>query len=169
MRGSALAAGEGVSSRTGATQGTVSKRTGEVLSATGGRNMPLHKHMVKGLPRGEGMDLLRQLKVQLEEKPWDKNRLLGIEFPFDGELFGKPGKPKVRLTQAGKRRHNQRWTGKLRSSQEIEGKQRKKDQEQQAMTETKLKEPKSNQMEMSHMTIKLETMTAESRQHALEL
>ena len=37
------------------------------------------------------------------------------------------------------------------------------------MTETRLKEPESNRMEMSHTTVKLETMTAESKQHALEL
>ena len=33
-----------------------------------GRDVPPHKHMVKPLPRGEQMDLLRQLEVQLEEK-----------------------------------------------------------------------------------------------------
>ena len=37
------------------------------------------------------------------------------------------------------------------------------------MTEMKLKESKFNQMEMSQVTVKLETMTAESRQHALEM
>ena len=45
----------------------------------------------------------------------------------------------------------------------------KKDQEQQAMTETRLKEPESNQLKMSQMTVKLKTVTAESKQHALEL
>ena len=44
-----------------------------------------------------------------------------------------------------------------------------KDQEQPAMTEMRLKEPESNRVEMSHMTVKLETMTAERKQHALEL
>ena len=51
----------------------------------------------------------------------------------------------------------------------IEGKQWQKDQEQQALPKMRLKEPKSNQMEMSHMMVGLETMTVESRQHALEL
>ena len=37
------------------------------------------------------------------------------------------------------------------------------------MTETTLKEPESNRIEMSHTTVKLETMTAESKQHVLEL
>ena len=37
------------------------------------------------------------------------------------------------------------------------------------MTETRLKEPESNRMEMSHTMVRLETMTAESKQHALEL
>ena len=37
------------------------------------------------------------------------------------------------------------------------------------MTETRLKEPKSNRMEMSPTTTKLETMTAKSKQDALEL
>ena len=36
------------------------------------------------------------------------------------------------------------------------------------MTETKLKEPKSIRMEISHMMVKLETVTAERQQHALE-
>ena len=71
----------------------------------------------------------------------DKDCPLGIALPFDGELFRKPGEPKVRLTQAEKRRHNQQWTEQLRSSQETEERQRQKDQEQQAMTETRLREP----------------------------
>ena len=37
------------------------------------------------------------------------------------------------------------------------------------MTETRLKEPKSNRKEMSHTTVYIETMTAESKQHAMEL
>ena len=70
-----------------------------------------------------------------EEISVDKNCLLGIEFLFDRELFGKPGKPKVRLTRAEKRRHNKQWTEQLRSSQETGEKQRQKDQKQQDMTE----------------------------------
>ena len=54
------------------------------------RDVPLHKHMVKRLPRGEQLNLLRQLKVQLKEKPEDKDCPLGIEFPFEEELFKKP-------------------------------------------------------------------------------
>ena len=38
------------------------------------------------------MDLLRQLEVQLKEKTRVEACLLGVEFPFDEELFGKPGK-----------------------------------------------------------------------------
>ena len=53
-----------------------------------GRDVPLHKHMVKRLPRGEQMDLMRQLKVQLEEKPEDKDCPLGVELPFGEELLG---------------------------------------------------------------------------------
>ena len=37
------------------------------------------------------------------------------------------------------------------------------------MTETRLKEPESNRMEMSHTQVKIETMTAENKQHAWEL
>ena len=37
------------------------------------------------------------------------------------------------------------------------------------MTETRLKEPKSNWMEMSHTMVKLEIMIAKSKQHALQL
>ena len=41
-----------------------------------GRDVPLHKHMVKRLPKGEQMDLLHQLardnEVQLEERPEDE-------------------------------------------------------------------------------------------------
>ena len=33
-----------------------------------------------------------------EEIARDKDRSLGIEFPFDKELFGKPGKPRAHLT-----------------------------------------------------------------------
>ena len=72
-----------------------------------GRDVPLHKHMVKRLPRREQMDLLRQSEVQLKEKPEDKDFPLGIEFPFDEELFEKQGKLRVRFTRAEKRRHNQ--------------------------------------------------------------
>ena len=85
---------------------------------------------------------------------------------FDGELFGKPGKLRACLARAKKRRHNRQWT---RLDNSTVASQFKKDQEQQAMTEMRLKESKSNQMEMSHATIKLETMTAESKQLALEL
>ena len=60
-----------------------------------GRDVSLHKHMVKRLPRGEQMDLLRQLKVKLEVKLEDKDCWLGIDFSFNGKLYGKPGKPKV--------------------------------------------------------------------------
>ena len=107
-----------------------------------GRDVPLHKHMMKRLPKGEQLALLRQLgrddKVQLKERPEDaagmqedipdaqggdpiegqasgeeitrdKDGLLGIEFPFDEELFGKPGKLRAHLTRAEKRRHNQQW------------------------------------------------------------
>ena len=107
-----------------------------------------------------------------EEISVDKDCPLEIEFPFDGELFGKPGKLRVlrvHLTRAEKRRHNQEWTRQLRSSQATEEKQRQKDQEQQAMTEAGLKEPESNRMDMSHTTVTLATMTAERKQHALEL
>ena len=48
------------------------------------------------------------------------------------------------LDSSRERRHNQQRTRQLRSNQVIEGKQRQKDQEQQAMTETWLKEPESN-------------------------
>ena len=41
-----------------------------------------------------------------EEISVDKDCPLRIEFPFDGELFGKPGELKVRLTRPEKRRHN---------------------------------------------------------------
>ena len=79
-----------------------------------GRDVPLHKHMVKRLPRGLQMELLHQLardnKVKLKEKPEDKDWSLGIEFPFDEELFEKPGKPRAHLTRTEKRRHNQQWT-----------------------------------------------------------
>ena len=37
------------------------------------------------------------------------------------------------------------------------------------MTDTRLKEPESNPMEMSQTTVKLETLTAERKQHPLEL
>ena len=40
----------------------------------------------------------------------NKDCLLGIEFPFDEELFGKPRKLRAHLTRAEKRRHNQQWT-----------------------------------------------------------
>ena len=46
-----------------------------------------------------------------EEISVDKDCPLGIEFRVDEELFGKPGKPRARLAQAKKRRHNQQWTG----------------------------------------------------------
>ena len=59
------------------------------------------------------------------------------------------------------------FTGDL--SQETKEKQRQKDQELEAMTETRLKEPESNQMTMSHAMVKLETVRAERKQHALEL
>ena len=107
------------------------------------RDVPLHMHMVKSLPKGEQMALLHQLardnKVQLKEKPEDtvgmqedipdtqggdpiegqgsgeeisvdKDCPLGIEFPFDEELFEKPRKLRAHLTRAEKRRHNQQWT-----------------------------------------------------------
>ena len=101
-----------------------------------------------------------------EEISVDKDCPLGIEFLFDGQLFGKLGKPRARLAQARKWRHNQPWTGPDDSTATT---QFKKDQEQQAMTETRLKEPESNRMDMSHRTITLATMTAERKQHALEL
>ena len=94
---------------------------------------------------------------------------LGIEFPFDGELFRKPGEPKVHLTRAEKRKHNQQWTEQLRSSQTTKENQRQKEPEQLAMTGTRLKGPKSNRMGMSHTTVKPETVTAERKQHAWEL
>ena len=47
-----------------------------------GRDVPLHKHMVKRLPRGEQMELLHQLardnKVQLKERPEDDERALAV-------------------------------------------------------------------------------------------
>ena len=57
----------------------------------------------------------------------------------------------------------------LRSRQATEEERQQKDQEQHTMTETMLKELESNRMEISHMTVKLETMTAERKQHTLEL
>ena len=45
-----------------------------------------------------------------EEIARDKDCSLGIEFPFDNELFGKPGKLRAHLTLAQKRRHTQEWT-----------------------------------------------------------
>ena len=45
-------------------------------------NLSLHKHMVKRLPKGEQMELLRQLvieyKLKLEEKPEDDERAMAI-------------------------------------------------------------------------------------------
>ena len=96
----------------------------------------------------------------------DNDCPLGIEFPVDGDLFGKPGKLRACLARAKKRRHNEQWTGPDNSTTTT---QFKKNQEQQDMTETRLKEPKSNRMDMSHMTIRLETVTAESKQQAWEL
>ena len=101
-----------------------------------------------------------------EEISVDKDCPLGIEFRVDEELFGKPGKPRARLARAKKRRHNQQWTGPEDSTFTT---QLKKDQEQQAMTETRLKEPESIQMDISHTRVTLATVTAESKQHALEL
>ena len=92
---------------------------------------------------------------------------MGIEFPFDEESFWKPGNTRVRLTQAERR--SQQWTRQLNSSQATEEEYQQKGQEHQDITEMWLKEPESNQMEMSHMTVRLETMTAEGKQHALEL
>ena len=47
-----------------------------------GRDVPLHKHMVKRLPKGEQMELLRQLtrdnKVQLKEKPEDDEKAQAV-------------------------------------------------------------------------------------------
>ena len=40
----------------------------------------------------------------------DKDCPLGIEFPFDEELFERPGKLRAHLTRAEKRKHNQQWT-----------------------------------------------------------
>ena len=40
----------------------------------------------------------------------DKDCPLGIEFPFDEELFEKPRKLRAHLNRAEKRRHNQQWT-----------------------------------------------------------
>ena len=37
------------------------------------------------------------------------------------------------------------------------------------MTVTKMKEPESNRMDVSHMMVKLETVTDESKQHVWEL
>ena len=154
-----------------------------------GRDVPLLRHMVKRLTRGEQMNLLRQLTVKLEERAEDEKTLtlvtctqegrmaqhrkdsvetceedpeeedtagiqevipdtqvgdsiegqgsgdeisvnkdcpLGIEFPFDGELFGKPREPRVRLTRAEKSGHNQQWTGQLRSSKETEENNRRR-------------------------------------------
>ena len=96
----------------------------------------------------------------------DKDCRLGIEFPVDGEMFGKPGKPRTCLARTKKGSHNQQWTGPDDSTAST---QLKKDQEQQAITETKLKEPESNRMEMSHTTVRPETVTAESKQQASEL
>ena len=75
----------------------------------------------------------------------DKDCPLGVEFRVDEELFGKPGKPRAHLARTKERRHIQQWTG------------------------PDDKEPESNWMDMSHMTVELETMTAESKQHAWEL
>ena len=99
----------------------------------------------------------------------DRDCPLGIDFRVDEELFGKPGKPRARSAREEKRRHNQQWTEQLKSSQKTEENQRQKDQKQQEVTETELKEPKSNRMEISHTTVTLATMTAERKQHALEL
>ena len=47
-----------------------------------GRDVPLHKHMVKCLPRGEQMELLHQLardnEVKLDEKPENDERALAV-------------------------------------------------------------------------------------------
>ena len=47
-----------------------------------GRDVPLHKYMVKCLPRGKQMELLHQLgrdnNVQLEERPEDDERALAV-------------------------------------------------------------------------------------------
>ena len=110
-----------------------------------------------------------QLEVQLEEKPKDNDCPLGVEFLFDEEPFEGPGRQRVHFTRAEKRRHHQQWTRQLRSSQVTEEKQRQKDQGQQAMTGMRLKEPDSNRMDTSHTMVTLVTMTAERRQHALEL
>ena len=75
----------------------------------------------------------------------DKDCPLGIEVPVDGELFGKPGKLRARLARAKERRHNQQWSG------------------------PDDREPESNRMDVSHTTVELETVTAERKQHALEL
>ena len=101
-----------------------------------------------------------------EEISVDKDCLLGIEFPFNGELFGNPGKLRAHLTRAEEGRHNQQWT---RLNGGMTTVQLQKDKEQQAMAEMRPDVPKSNRMEMSHTPIKLETVMAESKQHALEL
>ena len=110
-----------------------------------GRDVPLHKHMVKRLSKEDQMELLQQLakdnRIQLEERPdiSDQNPMFeteadndfyaGQEFPFVDELFGKQRKQKELLSRGQRRRHCQRWVKKGKYSSTM---QLKKEQEQDA-------------------------------------
>ena len=55
-----------------------------------GRYVPLHKHMVKRLSKGEQMDLLHQLArdngVQLEERPEDQKALAVVTHAHERQM-----------------------------------------------------------------------------------
>ena len=65
--------------------------------------------MQEDIPNTQGGDSIEG-QGSREEIARDKDCSLGIEFPFDQELFGKPGKPRAHLTRAEIRKNNQQWT-----------------------------------------------------------
>ena len=80
--------------------------TGDVLS---GRDVPLHKHMVSRLPRGEQMDLLRQLAekhhVQIQETKEEETAMVVMTQAEDGSTVSrnvhtsrKPRDPRQQIT-----------------------------------------------------------------------
>ena len=55
------------------------------------------------------------------------NNDVGREFPFEDELFGEQRKTRVRMTRAGKRKHNQQWAKLIDGSAAV---QLKREQEE---------------------------------------
>ena len=113
----------------------------------------------------------KELLAQLEEA----QRLINIHQDKNVELqrmleeASNPAKLRaIEHKMAKYKQEREQAKEELRSRQVTEEERWQKDQEQQAMTESMLKELESNRMEISRMAVKLEAMTTKRKQYKQE-